>query len=337
MSTGHIAEVIAKAITQSRHAHVAAVSSRLQSSADDFAEPFGAKAFSDWRQLVAWQGIDAVYVATPTAVREPICLAAASHKKHVLAEKPFISSDSVHRIGRECLKNRVAFMDATHFVHHPRHLAIKQFIAQECGPVQSLYSAFFFPLVDMENVRYDTAMEPLGAFADMGWYSMRAITEYLCTGVEVAQATAYLERHEKTGSIDRAGGFLRFMDGKTSSFDVGYNCGTCLMDLSIIGSKGSVSLDDFVLDWQKGFVFDNPNHKVGFTTKPNGAVTPADFNFIETPAEIPQHVSMIDDFAELAASRAEKAITASIQASENTQRLLDVVWDKGRMYTSSGP
>nr|VFJ91378.1 MAG: Predicted dehydrogenase [Candidatus Kentron sp. LFY]VFK01726.1 MAG: Predicted dehydrogenase [Candidatus Kentron sp. LFY] len=328
VSTGHIAAVIADAITRSRHARVSAVSSRRQSAADSFAEPFGAKAFSDWRWLVAWEGIDAVYVATPTAVREQICLAAAGNKKHVLAEKPFASLDSVRRIGNECLKNRVAFMDATHFVHHPRTLMIKQAIAERYGPPQSLHSAFFYPLMDTENVRYVTDMEPMGALADMGWYSMRAITEYLCAGVEVANASVYLQRHEKTGSVIRAAGFLQFVDGKTSSFDVGYNLDVRLMDLSIICLGGNIFLDDFVVDWQKGFIFDNPGHEVGFTAK-SGAVTPTDFDFIKTPTQRPPHVSMIDDFAGLAANRDEKAIAASIEVSRNTQRLVDTIWRQG--------
>ena len=55
--------------------------------------------------------------------------------------------------------------------------------------------------------------------------------------------------------------------------------------------------------------------------------TPADYRFVETPADKPQHVIMIDDFAALARDPGLADVReASIRASELTQSLLDAVW-----------
>jgi predicted dehydrogenase len=54
------------------------------------------------------------------SVEKFIAIAAAKNKKHVLAEKTFASLASVQRIVEETTKSGVAFMDATHFPHHPR-------------------------------------------------------------------------------------------------------------------------------------------------------------------------------------------------------------------------
>ena len=96
--------------------------------------------------MAEWDGIDAVYVATPTSVREEICLAAANSGKHVLGEKPFASLGSVQRIAAACRANDVGFMDGTHFVHHPRTVHIREQAAAQIGWPWSLDSAFQFGL-----------------------------------------------------------------------------------------------------------------------------------------------------------------------------------------------
>jgi predicted dehydrogenase len=49
-------------------------------------------AFPDWQALVADPGVDAVVVATPTALHDPIASAAFSVKKHVFCEKPLAAT-----------------------------------------------------------------------------------------------------------------------------------------------------------------------------------------------------------------------------------------------------
>ena len=57
-------------------------------------------------------------------------------------------------------------------------------------------------------------------------------------------------------------------------------------------------------------------------------MTPKDFTFVETPSETPQHVLMIQNFADLATSGNRQARTDYAAAATTTQHYLDLVWKK---------
>ena len=279
-----------------------------------------------WKDLVAWPGLDAVYVATPTSAREDICIAAAQSKKHILAEKPFANLNSLQKITETCRANGVAYMDATHFVHHPRTKQLKRELEERIGKVQAIYTSFFFPSMDRSNIRYNPEKEPTGAIGDMAWYSMRAIAEFAATGASLVSASGFVQRDDNTGAIIRGAGVLLLSDGCTSTWDVGYNVGTCVMDLNIFGQRGMISLDDFVLDWADGFAINIPGYPVGFIQR-SGIVNPTEFKQVTTPSHQPQVVHMIQNFITLSADPEGQAARDSMRISEQTQGLLDAVWD----------
>ncbi|NEP43633.1 MAG: Gfo/Idh/MocA family oxidoreductase [Okeania sp. SIO2H7] len=154
----------------------------------EFGQQFGdVKGFDSWQDLIAWSGVDAIYIATPTALKEEIAVVAAQQKKHVLVDKPFATLESLQNITVACRENQVLFMDATHFVHHPRTAAIKQTMEETIGQVQAMRSAFYFPLSDRSNIRFNPELEPKGALGDLGWYNMRATVEFLAPNINLSQ------------------------------------------------------------------------------------------------------------------------------------------------------
>jgi predicted dehydrogenase len=112
--------------------------------------------------------VDAVYMGTPTSVREEICIAAARGGKHVLSEKPLASLASVDRIIAACHENGVAFMDGTHFAHHPRTLELQKRRDEWIGAATLHESSCAFNLKDRSNIRYNTTLEPMG----LSWIGM---------------------------------------------------------------------------------------------------------------------------------------------------------------------
>lgn len=327
VGTGFIADVVANAISQS-DASLVAVASRRYERACEFANRHDdVRAFESWGDLVAWDGLDAVYVATPTSVREEICIAAAQNKKHVLAEKPFASLASLQSITQACLANGVSFMDATHFVHHPRTRQLKQELEQRIGKVQAIYTSFFFPSMDRSNIRFDPEKEPTGAFGDMAWYSMRATLEFASANLSLVDGSGFVQKDDVSGACIRSAGVLLLSDGCTSTWDVGYNTGSVVMDLNILGQQGMISLDDFVLDWADGFAMNIPDYPVGFVQR-SGIVNPTEFNRVTTPGHQPQVVNMIQNFAALTEEPEGQAARASMYISEQTQELLDTVWNQ---------
>src|SRR5210317_869623 len=202
VGTGGIANSMAPRIHQADGAELVSVSSRRMESAKEFANKHGAaRAFDSWADMAGWDGVDAIYVATPTSVREEICVAAANSGKHVLGEKPFANLASLQRITAACKQNGVGFMDGTHFVHSPRTKQIKSSTAEMIGWPWSIASAFQFSLTDKSNIRMNPKLEPYGAIGDAGWYNMRAAVEYTAPELAIANVDAYLRRSRETGAV----------------------------------------------------------------------------------------------------------------------------------------
>lgn len=313
VGTGGIANRMAPMLRQAGLAKIAAVSSRRMSTAKEFAAQHGVPAtFDDWGRMLASDAIDAVYVATPTSVREEISIAAARSGKHVLAEKPFASAASVRRIASACRENDVALMDGTHFVHHPRTATIRDYALNRLGRPIVLDTTFQFRLDDPGNIRLRPDLEPMGAIGDAGWYNMRAIAEFLPPDIAIQEVTVYTRRHPETDAVSSAVGVLRFDHDAVSTFNCGFESGALTMDLRLTGPEGAVYADDFVLP---------PSGESQFRYRKGGLGSTEQ---VSVAAPQPAAVQMFDDFAHAAADPDRRE--QWMQASERTQHLLDAVW-----------
>ena len=316
VGTGGIANSMAGMIKMADSSEIGAVSSRRMASAQTFATNHGVpNAFDSWQDMIGSGAVDAIYVATPTSVREEICIAAAKGGKHVLGEKPFASLPSVKRITAACRDNDVAFMDGTHFVHHPRTLDIKQRRDERLGFVWSVASAFQFNLGDRGNIRFNPELEPMGAIGDAGWYNMRAAVEYLSPDIVLDTVSAHLRRDRETGAAISGTGVVDFTDGSTSTWNCGFDSGAVVMDLRITGTEGVINIDDFLgqnRDGSADFLY----RKGGW-----GAGTSEEINI---PSAKPGAALMFED---MAAAAADASLREQwMAATERTQALLDAIW-----------
>jgi predicted dehydrogenase len=315
VGTGGIANSMAPRIQEASGAELAAVSSRRMESAREFADRHGAgRAFDSWQEMIGWDGVDAVYLATPTSVREEIAVAAANAGKHVLGEKPFANLPSLQRITAACRANGVGFMDGTHFVHEPRTAHIKARVQQDIGWPWSVASAFQFGLDDTSNIRLRPDLEPYGAIGDTGWYTMRAAAEYIAAGADIASCEAYMRRHPETGACVSGSGVIRFDDGSTTTWNCGFESGAGVQDLRITGNRGVIKLDDFLRSRR-----DDHAGAYEYRTGWN------DRGEVVVPAGARGATLMFEDFAAMVGDSA--LLEASIRASERTQGWLDAVWD----------
>jgi len=307
---------MANAIQDSDNAKLVAVSSRKMATAEAFAKKHGvSRAFDSWQDMAAWNGIDAIYIATPTSVKEDIAIVAANNGKHVLGEKPFRSLPSLQNITAACRSNQVAFMDGTHFVHSPRTHDIQSTLKDTTGVPWSLSSAFHLNLRNKDNIRYNPMLEPQGALGDAGWYCMRAAVEYLSPNIELQSASSYLRRDKQTGAVNSASGVLQFNDGSTSIWSCGFETGSMLMDLRIAGSNGVIKLNDFVFSGLK-----NASYRL-FKGR-FGAEQTMTSNVLKTGGSL-----QFQNFAAMIANPEKMA--ASMRASERTQQYLDASWQSG--------
>ena len=316
VGTGGIANAMAGMIRMAENSELTAVSSRRMETAKAFADEHGVpNAYDSWEEMCGSDTVDAVYVATPTSVREAICLAAAGNGKHVLGEKPFASLPSVKRITAACRDNDVAFMDGTHFVHHPRTLDIRANREARLGFVWSVASAFQFNLADRGNIRFNPELEPMGAIGDAGWYNMRAAVEYLAPDVVLDTVSSHLRRDPETGAAISGTGVLDFTDGSTSTWNCGFDSGAVVMDLRITGTEGVINIDDFLGQ--------NPDGSADFLYR-KGGWGRGSSDEITIPSAKPGAALMFEDLASAAADPTLREHWMT--ATERTQALLDAAW-----------
>jgi predicted dehydrogenase len=324
VGTGGIANGMAPRIIEAANAELAAVSSRRMASAQEFATQHGAgRAFDSWQEMIAWDGVDAIYIATPTSVREEIGVAAAQAGKHVLGETPFANLPSLQRITAACRANGVGFMDGTHFPHEPRTAHIKARTPGDLGWPWSVASGFQFGLDDTSNIRLQPDLEPYGAIGDTGWYNMRAAVEYTAPGIEIAAVEAFLRRHPETSAVVAGSGVIQFDDGSTTTFNCGFESGAGVQDLRISGTKAVIRLDDFLGSRRDdhGGAYE---YRSGWVAREEVVV----------PAAKRGATLMFEDFAAMVGD--PQLRDASVHASERTQTWLDAFWESALANEARG-
>jgi predicted dehydrogenase len=123
-----------------------AVSRARAGLAEVFANEFGAKRwYGDWRELIADDEIDAVYIATPVYLHAEQTVAAAEAGKSVLCEKPMaMNPDECKRMIAACEFGGVALGVAYYRRFYPAIRRVKEIIASgEIGkPVIAQINAF---------------------------------------------------------------------------------------------------------------------------------------------------------------------------------------------------
>ena len=316
VGTGSIANSMAGVIQRAEHSELVAVSSRRMESAKAYAQRHQvANAFDSWAEMIASDAVDAIYVATPTSVREEICVAAARGGKHVLGEKPLASLASVDRILAACREHDVAFMDGTHFSHHPRTAEVHTRREEWIGDVSLVDSSCAFLLRDRSNIRYDRELEPMGAIGDVGWYNMRAAVEFAPPEVELEGVRAVLRRDEETGAAMGGSGELRFTDGSRSTWSCGFDAPRASMDARIEGAAGEIDVP--------GFLFQDADGSAELTIRRKQGPPET----IRVASDEPGSVLMFEDMAAAAADPALRSRWAT--KTRRTQQLLDAIWQAG--------
>lgn len=316
VGTGSIANSMAGSIQRAAGATLAAVSSRRMESAREYAGRHEVEhAFDSWAEMAESDVVDAIYVATPTSVREEICIAAARGGKHVLGEKPLASLASVDRILTACREHDVAFMDGTHFAHHPRTAELHARRDEWIGATTLVDSSCAFNLQDRSNIRFNTELEPMGAIGDVGWYNMRAAVECLPPGLELKSVRSVLRRDEQTGAAAGGEGELTFEGGVRSTWFCGFDVQRGSMHVHIEGANGEIEMP--------GFLFQDRDNSARLIVKQGDAE--AKTHRIES--DKPGSVLMFEDMAAAAADPALRPGWAD--RTRRTQALLDAIWHVG--------
>jgi predicted dehydrogenase len=248
ISTGAIAHKFARGVLRSETGELAAVASRTDEKANEFAKLYHIpRAHGSYEALLADPEVDVVYIATPHPAHREWTLRAAQAKKHILCEKPLgVHHDEAVEMLQAVWENSVFFMEAYMYRCHPQITRMLELIrAGEIGEVRTITARFGFRATyDLEGRLFNQTLGG-GGILDVGGYctSMARLVAGAAQG-----AVAEPERVFAVGQIgpesavdEYAAALLLFPGGIVAML----SCGLRLQQESkvrIEGTEGSLTL-----------------------------------------------------------------------------------------------
>ncbi|TAH64750.1 MAG: Gfo/Idh/MocA family oxidoreductase [Anaerolineaceae bacterium] len=179
LGTGSIATIFAKALKSMEDCTLAAVASRNDIRAKEFADKFEiAKSYGDYKKLAEDPDIDVVYVAVPHTEHKKMARLCMRNKKAVLCEKPFtINSRDTEEIINMAKEHKVFLMEAMWSKFLPANLRVKEWIKEgKIGKVLHIKASFGFRLeYDPTHRLYNPSLGG-GALLDVGVYPISYTT-----------------------------------------------------------------------------------------------------------------------------------------------------------------
>jgi predicted dehydrogenase len=152
---------------------VRAVGSRTAGAARAFAAEFDIpNAHDSYERLVADDGVDIVYVATPHPLHAENALAAIAHGKHVLVEKPFtLNADEATRVRDAAAAAGVLVMEAMWTRYLPHMVRIRELVRTGAlGDVRAVFADHAQRLLADATHRLNALELGAGALLDLGIY-----------------------------------------------------------------------------------------------------------------------------------------------------------------------
>ncbi|WP_411343370.1 Gfo/Idh/MocA family protein [Paenibacillus sp. WLX1005] len=277
MGKVRVAVVGCGSISERRHIPEYAVNSDVElvgfadpviERAQGYADLYNAKAYSDYKELLAAGGFDAVSVCTPNGLHAEVAIAAANAGAHVLVEKPMaISDEEAQQMIAAAEKNNVFLMVAHNQRLMPPHVKAKQILKQGyLGRVLTFRTAFGHGgpegwSIDGKNSWFFRKGEAaMGAMGDLGVHKSDMIRWLLDD--EVVSVSAFIGTLDKkdTDVDDNAICLLRMGSGAIGSLVAswtsyrGEDNGTVLWCENGVMKIGTDPVDQVIVELRDGTV-----------------------------------------------------------------------------------
>lgn len=219
-----------------------AVGSRTRASAEAFAAEHGiARAHSSYEDLVADEGVDAVYVATPHSRHAEDALLAIAAGKHVLVEKAFtITAAEARRVVDAARRADVAVMEAMWTRFLPQMRMIRELIAEgRIGRPRLVEATHHQALPSDPHHRLNDPALGGGAMLDLGVYPISFAVDVLGVPTTVTAAGTLSDQ----GVDTQVGLVLTHEGGAQSTVHFALDLRSP-NTASVIGEDGRIDLDD---------------------------------------------------------------------------------------------
>jgi xylose dehydrogenase (NAD/NADP) len=241
MSTARINDSLIGPIRQAGRSELVAVASRNLEKAKAYAQEKDIpKAHGSYEALLADAEIDVVYIPLPNTLHWEWTVKAAEAGKHVLCEKPIVTTlEELDKVEAAAKANQVTIFEAFMYLHHPQTLKVKEMIqAGKLGDLQLIVSwfSYYLPAADTNNIRLYPDLAG-GSLWDVGVYpnSLAIVMAQAGSPVEVWANQIKGE----TGVDVSMVGQMKFANGVTAQISSGIRC-PFRQDAHIVGEHGII-------------------------------------------------------------------------------------------------
>jgi len=203
----------------------------------------------DYEALVADDEVDALYIPLPSGLHVPWVVKAAEAGKHILLEKPLcLTGAELEEMWAALEGARVAVLDGTMFMHHPRMDKLHEEIGKLGGALE-VNASFSFQAGKewLENdVRGKKDMDGLGCLGDLGWYTTKLALSVFGFELPVGVMAQPGSQTNTQGVLKKGGGTLVWADGRLARLDYSF-VNPLIQDATIACQGGTIRMSDFVL------------------------------------------------------------------------------------------
>lgn len=198
-------------------------------------------ALTDYKDVLALEEIDAVYIASPLFCHKEQVIESAKAKKHVLCEKPLgLDSEEVKEMIDACEKNGVKFGTAFMARFHRHHVKVKEVVESGIlGEITSLKAHWSFEYPELHVWRQEKKLAGGGSFMDVGSHAIDILR--FMSGLEPVEVTAITGNQFFNYDVEDTGHLLaRMNNGAVMYVSANYSTNAEPTYFEIVGTKGAV-------------------------------------------------------------------------------------------------
>ncbi len=241
LSTAKINDALIFAMRGAPRSDLRAVASRSLEVAQAYAAQNNIPvAYGSYEELLADPEIDAVYVPLPNKLHAEWTVKAAQAGKHVLLEKPFVTTmEDFDRIEAAASANNVVVFEAFMALHAPQNRKVAELIQQgRIGKLHLINSwfSYYLPPENTDNIRLASDLDG-GSFWDVGVYPNSLSISV--TGGRAPQQIWAIQDVGETGVDVGMSAQLRFADGTVAQIYSGFRAPS-VHGAQYIGTDGMI-------------------------------------------------------------------------------------------------
>ena len=230
----------ARVYSELAEAELVAVSDTDATLVGSVAEKFGARAYTDYRELFEKEKPEAVSIAVPTVLHEEVGMAALEAGAHVLMEKPIAATveegqrliAKAQTVGRQLMVGHIVRFN-------PAIQALKQKLA--AGDLGRIFQVFC-----RRAGPFPARIRDVGVVVDLAPHDVDLMR--FLTDADPVRLYAETEQRLHTDHEDLLWGVLRFADGVTGSLEINWLTPTKVRETLVLGERGMFRVDDLTQD-----------------------------------------------------------------------------------------